>query len=73
MFDSRFYGSDNKFYLDFASRCVLLDDENSVVIKIEYRSSSGGFSVDDLDVNEYFSDFEFRFYFEDLDFRKGLR
>eukprot|EP00105_Crassostrea_gigas_P035123 XP_019919271.1 PREDICTED: uncharacterized protein LOC105319247 isoform X4 [Crassostrea gigas] len=71
--DSRSHGSDNKSHPDLASRCASSDDENSVVTKIEHRSPSGGFSVDDLDVNEYSSDSELRLHSADSDSRKGSR
>lgn len=71
--DSRSRGSDNKSHPDLASRCASSDDENSVVTKIEHRSPSGGFNVDDLDVNEYSSDSELRLHSADSDSRKGSR
>lgn len=71
--DSRSHGSDNKSHPDLASRCASSDDENSVVTKIEHRSPSGGFSVDDLDVNEYSSDSELRLHSADSDSRKGSK
>ncbi|XP_061183770.1 uncharacterized protein LOC133191984 isoform X2 [Saccostrea echinata] len=63
--DGRSHSSDNKSHPDLASRGASSDEENSVVTKVERRSllgfaDSGGFDVDELDVNESVSDSENR-------------